>query len=971
MNRMKSLFTFLLLTVGFTTGAWAQSSNMLNGAFTITASGIKIAFSKGNLQQIAGNWQFAEHQYDYLGDTQNRNSTTRDVFKFNDYSVPNDDDSWFVLSSNQWKYLLTARSVTNTLSDGARYTMATLGGTYKGLILFPDSYTHPDGTDFTPGIYNGASNYTATVSLEGWSRMEAAGCVFLPAAGYYSVDGYWGYVGEGVVCSSSTLISDNGTHRYTPWFWINKDGPVVDLDDKDAWCHINSFVPIRLVKYSALNQDSDGNYLIGSLQDWKNFALLIIELDRSVNARMTADIDLGNDQTMIGTNSRRYSGTFDGQGHTLTIQYVSTQNLSAPFLYIENTTLKNIHVAGTINTSHRRAAGLVAESYGTSYISNSWSSVALISTYNGDAERGGFVSCVQNGSLTIDDCYFDGTLIGNLSYTWGGFVGWTKSTSIVNNCLFNPKSVNVNTKDSETFSNNGGKITNCYYTVSIGNSTQGTQIPDGQLADGTITTALQANRAEEVWVQNAVTGLPQLAIFSSPSGPSNKVAYAIWCEGNKTLYFDYADTGRSVGKTYDGQTITSVWSGNSVVNTPQEDVPVWSDVVKKACTHVVFKESFSEVRPTSLHYWFSEFKKLEDITGLEYLNTSEATTMRGMFLFCDALSAIDVSNFDTSKSTSFRSMFDHCVSLKALDVSSFEMKQGDNTQNMFYNCQELQVIYSSSEWYSKIGSGGNTYTMFYNCSKLKGGTGYECTSWSTSYDGSYATFNYFFTQRPTFAYTVPSSGIGTFSIDYNVKMPEGLEAYYCTSFSTTKDGQAVKASPVEGKVVPANTGVLLRGTPGQKYTIPLTLLDPVTNDDNALVAVTAETRIYQTDGNYTNFDLSGDAFKMVNSAGGTVKANSAYLHVLTSALSQSSPQVIAIDWDGETTAIKGDVNGDGNVDVADIATVIDVMAAASGADPSLAHVADVNGDGNVDVADIAAIIDEMASRARMQEEMEE
>ena len=63
------------------------------------------------------------------------------------------------------------------------------------------------------------------------------------------------------------------------------------------------------------------------------------------------------------------------------------------------------------------------------------------------------------------------------------------------------------------------------------------------------------------------------------------------------------------------------------------------------------------------------------------------------------------------------------------------------------------------------------------------------------------------------------------------------------------------------------------------------------------------------------------------------------------------------------TQKQGDVNGDFTVDVADIATVIDVMAGS--ADVSSAS-ADVNGDGTVDVADIAAIIDTMAANARRQ-----
>ena len=58
--------------------------------------------------------------------------------------------------------------------------------------------------------------------------------------------------------------------------------------------------------------------------------------------------------------------------------------------------------------------------------------------------------------------------------------------------------------------------------------------------------------------------------------------------------------------------------------------------------------------------------------------------------------------------------------------------------------------------------------------------------------------------------------------------------------------------------------------------------------------------------------------------------------------------------------VQGDVNGDNVVDVADIATVISVMAGhvLPGVDPTLFY--DVNDDGVVDVADIAAIISIMA-----------
>ena len=67
---------------------------------------------------------------------------------------------------------------------------------------------------------------------------------------------------------------------------------------------------------------------------------------------------------------------------------------------------------------------------------------------------------------------------------------------------------------------------------------------------------------------------------------------------------------------------------------------------------------------------------------------------------------------------------------------------------------------------------------------------------------------------------------------------------------------------------------------------------------------------------------------------------------------------VAVSGDG--TALKGDVNGDGTVDVADIAAIIDVMAGTE-TDATIARRADVNGDGTADVADIAAVIDIMAA----------
>ena len=77
----------------------------------------------------------------------------------------------------------------------------------------------------------------------------------------------------------------------------------------------------------------------------------------------------------------------------------------------------------------------------------------------------------------------------------------------------------------------------------------------------------------------------------------------------------------------------------------------------------------------------------------------------------------------------------------------------------------------------------------------------------------------------------------------------------------------------------------------------------------------------------------------------------------------SDVTIAEINWlesqpDVEADDLRGDVNGDGVVDVADIASVISVMA---GSAEELRQSADVNDDGTVDVADIATVISIMAS----------
>ncbi|MBQ1626551.1 MAG: hypothetical protein II100_03455 [Prevotella sp.] len=90
----------------------------------------------------------------------------------------------------------------------------------------------------------------------------------------------------------------------------------------------------------------------------------------------------------------------------------------------------------------------------------------------------------------------------------------------------------------------------------------------------------------------------------------------IWCSGNTTLYFINSETLYTANDTYDGQTVTQVWSGTDVTDTPNDYVPGFKFVTNDDCTKVIFDESFASVLPNSCHGWFDAFHKLANIVGI-------------------------------------------------------------------------------------------------------------------------------------------------------------------------------------------------------------------------------------------------------------------------------------------------------------------------------------------------------------------
>ena len=131
--------------------------------------------------------------------------------------------------------------------------------------------------------------------------------------------------------------------------------------------------------------------------------------------------------------------------------------------------------------------------------------------------------------------------------------------------------------------------------------------------------------------------------------------------------------------------------------------------------HIVFDKSFSTYTPTSLYYFFANLKKLETITGLEYLNTEKVTDMSCMFRSCSSLTSLDVTKFNTVNVTNMSYMFTGCSALLSLDVTNFNTVNVTKMDRMFYSCSSLTSLDVTNFNTANV---TNMSYMFTGCSKL-------------------------------------------------------------------------------------------------------------------------------------------------------------------------------------------------------------------------------------------------------------
>ena len=267
-------------------------------------------------------------------------------------------------------------------------------------------------------------------------------------------------------------------------------------------------------------------------------------------------------------------------------------------------------------------------------------------------------------------------------------------------------------------------------------------------------------------------------------------------------------------------------------------------------------------------------------------------------------------DYTTFSSTSFESWGTKVFNSASLSVSGNEMSIALNTPfnykdgNLQIGIKQTGTGSSSSTTWLSVKDGGYAYLAIY-------GTGTGNTGTRTYYAPKVT-----ITSVPTNTAPVQigENGYTTFASRYsldltNVNLPSGLKAYKA---AIDAENSKVRFTEIN-QTIPENTGVLLEGTAGQTYAIPVANSGTALDGNDFLVNSTGGT--FTADDGYTYFGMkkatsASDALVFATFAPGSVAipTDKAYLKVLTSSLPATSRQLVCSFGDETPTGISATQN---------------------------------------------------------------
>lgn len=253
-------------------------------------------------------------------------------------------------------------------------------------------------------------------------------------------------------------------------FTWGKEGDQLRFDFGNSGTGVIQLRNIRIGAYeppvlSDLQQDADGTCVLSSPKDIETYAGYV-NSGMMLNARLAKDIDYTGHMTFMGTSQNNFMGNFDGQGHTITVGYETTDEWQCLFPYFAGT-VKNLVVKGDIKTAHPHEAGLIGRSFG-GYVQNCVSQVNITSTLGEqkNAAYGGFICDHASAYLYMDNCIYMGTISAPEAENAGGLVGWSSGRTTLTACVMAGNIADVGGETNYILARNPGTVTvkGCSYT---------------------------------------------------------------------------------------------------------------------------------------------------------------------------------------------------------------------------------------------------------------------------------------------------------------------------------------------------------------------------------------------------------------------------------------------------------------------------------------------------------------------------
>ena len=348
-------------------------------------------------------------------------------------------------------------------------------------------------------------------------------------------DTYTALVAPQSVAAGTTFITCTFTNAKT---FVYKMKNAADWQAGGEYTYTVSLAAAKDLGYTI---ESNGSYTVTSADGLMNIAKLVNGGKTDINITLDTDIDLtGKNWTPIGTSfSNKYTGTFDGGGHTIKGLTVTTNDqFVGLFGYLDKAgTVKNVVMEGIQITSNHvlmsgNTGGVVGYSWGTienCSVSGSVSGTNCVGGVVGSQKAGSIIGCSSSAIVkgtryvggvagekwgTMTACYATGNVtleIGSQNnLSGGGVVGLSGGNRVLACYAIG----NVNSKGGSTgnvhigglLGDNYTAVTACYWKNNQEQgfgSNQHSTAPEATKVDGTTVTWKNAVDDMNTALQNA------------------------------------------------------------------------------------------------------------------------------------------------------------------------------------------------------------------------------------------------------------------------------------------------------------------------------------------------------------------------------------------------------------------------------------------------------------------------------------